>query len=796
MMVRWWALILVALASPALAATYYVDGSCGSSGTGAGLTCGATGPFMTIGEGINAMSATGGDTLNIRGEQGGFDGVYHEEVWVAASRPAGITFGKALNCGSSPCTIQGYNGERASIMPNQLQTWTDDGSGSGNTAVYYLAMTAAIDTPDDGAQRAGGDANLDPYMLYTTHPLACTGDPSQNCDVDGDCVSPAGLCVWTENRVELPYAGDNVTTIAGGLKDGSWSYNTTNQRVYVNPRMSDNPDTTILVPFAYAAVMFQNPTQGVTWQDLTVGRSRSHGFRANDVGGSNRSPDNRFTRIHYDHIRRFAHYGHSHDNAIFTDCVWQYGARGFSYMPLNSNSYFGLRLFDSPGTQVINPTVRYLGAAGLHRSDGTNYSADLGGAGEECSWCDAPWNVQAFTDKSCPAHAIQPKETDGDDSTPGSGFTVQGGEIYQIVSTAFFVDVVTEALLDGTYIHEVGTCVALNNFTPNVPTGQLYWSNATLRNFTCKNAGVDQVQKPAISICGTDSSERNSGQSSNPLITIYNVFLVNIGYAGIQVGGNGTSPSFSCPNQTTDPGDVRLLNISISGTNTATEASNLSRCLIIRNVSASGGLTGRNIICNNVTREAVVFDANALAHMVTAGTKLDFDLYGSNTSCPPTSGTSCSCGDASNIAFRYGSGLLIPSQNETSLQPRNGTCADLATFKTANASQEPTTPAAGATLNFTSATNLHITAGSAAIDTGESQSSIFTTDYDGDARTTWDKGADEFVASGGTAASPTGRARPLGQPTPERPAPLAPQPARPSPIRWRLPWVVLGGDEA
>src|SRR6476659_7823641 len=91
------------VAASATAAVRFVDGACPGSGTGAGLACGATGPFRTIAEGVLAMQP--GDTLNIRGAHGGFDGVYFEELM----RRDGATLpGKALPCTAGHrCVIQG-----------------------------------------------------------------------------------------------------------------------------------------------------------------------------------------------------------------------------------------------------------------------------------------------------------------------------------------------------------------------------------------------------------------------------------------------------------------------------------------------------------------------------------------------------------------------------------------------------------------------------------------------------------------------------------------------------------------
>ncbi len=55
------------------AATYYVDGSCGSSGNGTTAVCGATGPWKTLNEAATGVPA-GGNTINVA------VGTYNERV--------------------------------------------------------------------------------------------------------------------------------------------------------------------------------------------------------------------------------------------------------------------------------------------------------------------------------------------------------------------------------------------------------------------------------------------------------------------------------------------------------------------------------------------------------------------------------------------------------------------------------------------------------------------------------------------------------------------------------------------
>ena len=57
-------LALLAWTSPAVAATFYVDGACSTSGDGTTQTCGANGPFKTIAESVAVMSA--GNTILVK----------------------------------------------------------------------------------------------------------------------------------------------------------------------------------------------------------------------------------------------------------------------------------------------------------------------------------------------------------------------------------------------------------------------------------------------------------------------------------------------------------------------------------------------------------------------------------------------------------------------------------------------------------------------------------------------------------------------------------------------------------
>src|SRR5688572_2711959 len=100
------ALFLLFLVSPASAVVRFVDGACLTSGTGATLTCGATGPFRTIAEGIAAILA--GDRVNVRGAHDSFNGIYFEQLAFGDGFPGGVGIGgDNVDCASSQCVLTG-----------------------------------------------------------------------------------------------------------------------------------------------------------------------------------------------------------------------------------------------------------------------------------------------------------------------------------------------------------------------------------------------------------------------------------------------------------------------------------------------------------------------------------------------------------------------------------------------------------------------------------------------------------------------------------------------------------------
>lgn len=89
--------ILVSVHGPAAAADWFVNNSCGSSGTGITQTCGATGAFRTIKEALDNPALAAGDTIRIKAS-----GVPYNEAAVITGK-SGIQ--------GSPITVTRYDGD-------------------------------------------------------------------------------------------------------------------------------------------------------------------------------------------------------------------------------------------------------------------------------------------------------------------------------------------------------------------------------------------------------------------------------------------------------------------------------------------------------------------------------------------------------------------------------------------------------------------------------------------------------------------------------------------------------------
>lgn len=330
----------------------YVDGSCGVSGNGASSTCGSSGPFRTIQEGLLAMPS--GYTLSIRGAHDGFDGVYREFVNLGSG-------GRALACTAAlPCVIRGYpNDPHARLLGSRRYTdWQNRGGGVYARVSEQTAVTEPTHNRDA----------WDPNTLYFD-----------------DATQP------------MPYAGDNVSAPT----DGAWSYNPTTHEVAVNPPGVANADT-IEVPFFHNVVVWAMPTEYLTLQHLTMEMSRAANIQTYG------SPSNNIEGLILRDLRvlGFPRFAIRMTNGavapVFEDLDIQYGCRGNSWGGASAGCY-GLRIFQAHNSIFRNIHIAHLGSTGR-----TEITAYWGGP-----YLDAPWNDPQTTEISFFGFCFNLKQTTG-----------------------------------------------------------------------------------------------------------------------------------------------------------------------------------------------------------------------------------------------------------------------------------------------------------------------------------------------------------------------------------------------
>ncbi|HXJ36653.1 MAG TPA: right-handed parallel beta-helix repeat-containing protein [Candidatus Eisenbacteria bacterium] len=398
--------------TPASATSYFVDGACNTSGTGTALACGASGPFRTIGEGIEAMAP--GDTLNVRGAHGAFDGAYFEQLSIenGSALP-----GQGLACtAGQPCVIQGC---RAPACPTDEQPtirgmtlrgdWVAQGGG-----VWRRTMEA---TPEDDGQSRDV---FEPNMI-----MQATGTP----------------------MTMLAYAGDNDAAPA----PGEWSYHPATHVLVVNPLGGANPAAQIYVPHFSYNVHIARPTRFLTLQYLTFEGTRGRGIEAGQSAGpGSETPGLVLRHLVQRYVTRHFILGHALPGVLIEDNLAEHGCRGWSFANPQSDGCFGYRLFDVPGGMVRRNVVRHIGGAGRRRFSGQG--------GWPCDWCDPPWNDPNHTDVSAFGVGIQIKQTEG--------ATVEDNVTDDLEEIGIGLDVSRSVVVRRNTITRVTRGIGMRNYTP------------------------------------------------------------------------------------------------------------------------------------------------------------------------------------------------------------------------------------------------------------------------------------------------------------------------------------------
>ncbi len=442
--------VLLLLPLPVLGSTYYVDGACQSSGSGTSLACGATGPFRTVNEGITAMSA--GDTLNIRGAHGAFDGVYREHVSVWGTNTDAYA-GKALACTSAnPCVVQGCpasacgSDETPEISGLVRRTdWTDAGGG-----VYWRAMeqvpssqsfTGIENPPDD----------YTPSIVY-----------------EGDAQTP------------MQYISSTTPT------DGRWSYQSSTHRIYINPTGSVNPNGTykVWVPDRRGLLTISGGIYGcpagtcpdsgyITFRRLLLNGSRWMGVVASDIQDSSRTLQGFvLDRVTVRRVARMAIVTSYTGNMTLSNILIDTVGRGIAS---DTGGTFGIRIYHAFGGTLANITTQHMGQAGAS-------------PGLPCQWCDAPWNDATGNPVSNLGHAIDLKQS--------YNVTVTNHTCSDVSTRCFQFDVSHDCTLDGFSYQRARYGIHIREYTPDTagcggacPLTRTY--NNIIRNGRIEDAGFN-----------------------------------------------------------------------------------------------------------------------------------------------------------------------------------------------------------------------------------------------------------------------------------------------------------------
>jgi hypothetical protein len=489
----------------------------------------------------------------------------------------------------------------------------------------------------------------------------------------------------------LAYAGDDVTTPA----DGEWSYHPATQIIFANPLGDADPVTEIFVPHYAFNVHIQDPSAYLTLQYLTFEGSRGRSIDAHA------EPPTTISGLVLRHLiqryvpRHFILTNGARGLSI-EDNLTEYGCRGMSWSEPQGDGCFGYRVFGATNSVIRRNVIRHLGAAGRRKLSG-------GINGWPCSWCDPPWDDGEHTDVSASGVCINVKQTEGS--------TVEDNHCEDVSLGGIFLDVSRRVTVARNTLWRTRMAIGLSDFTPTngCPTTATsefcYNSDLVIRDNLIDESGLANIGACAVSIDG--GSERHDGAAF--LAQVYNNLIAHPGFAGICLKSALGTPT----------SDVSVWHNTVYGARNVAGAEP-SRGIVVRD--ATSNVSVRNNALDGLTSDALVLTTTAAG-----GLSLDGDVVG-------TAG----CQVLWNV----------PDFTQT---PSGGTCDTLATFAAANAPHE----ANGRTgaLQFADVAavppDLHLTAGSVAIDAGVSVD--VDRDIDGEHRpfgASWDAGADEYYDEG------------------------------------------------
>lgn len=637
--------LVLALALPAHATVRFVDGACSSSGTGLSMTCGTSGPLVTINECIDFMLP--GDFCEIRGPHDTFTGVYNEEIFMAPGRPGTLPpYGRALACtAGARCTVEGCQAARCgadelpTIRGMVLRTdWTSMGGG-----VYRRAMEATPHDETTNSGRSDGNGAFDPYVVYESTDSGVT-------------FTPMAYSVGGDNQV-IP-------------ADGSWSFCTnaticTLRAIYVNPTGAGDPATTVYVPnlsnLAYSA-------QPSAYFGLNALRFEGTRGVALDIGQSGAPQGGvQLTNLYLAHMKRIGiHFQRLTPDALFDNIFIEDIGRGESFQTSTSDSSYGMRGFHSDGITLQNSTVQLGGNDGLINFSGSNPHS--------CSWCAPPWNDVNHTYASNQVIGIQIKQT--------NNATVRNNAVVEMQSGGISVDTCNDSIVERNVVTRVANGISISDFTPDHsgslncnPSDPLHFchaSNNIIRENRVGRAGIGSSERAAILLNGTSSGVWRSCTGCTPqtfYAYVYNNMITEPGYAGIMVQ---TQASRADNINNTLPSGIIITQNTVANANPTADSDNLSRGIVVEAAeSTNGGIVIDRNLFDNLTDEAIVIGTAAMA-----ATTVNLDGFGSSTGCP----TGCTC-DATNLPIRWDA-TSIPARSASG-QPSGGTCGTVASYTTA-----------------------------------------------------------------------------------------------------------------